>query len=65
MLTLQPTPPSPVTKEAGRTELVQIWDGLDAKGRTMLLAQARAVAEVTGRVPKETAPPNEHPARDD
>ena len=52
MLQLRPSPPSPVTKDAGRAELVQIWDGLTPDGRTMLLAQARAVAEVTGRVPK-------------
>ncbi|MFC7738950.1 hypothetical protein ACFQX4_24865 [Roseomonas sp. GCM10028921] len=31
-------------------EVVQIWDGLDDDGRRVLLAQARAVAEVTGRV---------------
>ena len=49
MLTILPTPPSPVTRDAGRAELVQIWDGLDADGRRILLAQARAVAEVTGR----------------
>ena len=57
MLTLQPTPPSPVTKEVGRAELVQIWDGLDPEGRRMLLAQARVVAEVTGRVPKPEVKP--------
>ncbi|MBB5696365.1 hypothetical protein [Muricoccus pecuniae] len=55
-LTILPTPPRPVTRDAGRSELVQIWDGLDADGRRMLLAQARAVAEVTGRHGKvETA----------
>jgi hypothetical protein len=52
MLNLHPTPPSPVTKDAGRDELVQIWNGLTPDGRAMLLAQARAVAEVTGRVPR-------------
>ena len=54
-LTLLPTPPSPVTAERGRAELVQIWDGLDADGRRLLLAQARAVAEVTGRYGKGEA----------
>ena len=49
------SPPSPVTKDAGRAELVQIWDGLTPNGRTMLLAQARVVAEVTGRVPPKGA----------
>ncbi len=49
MLTLRPTPPDPVTAEKGRAELVSIWDGLDQEGRRVLLAQARAVAEVTGR----------------
>ena len=53
MLNLLPSPSSPVTREAGRAELVQIWDGLDADGRRMLLAQARAVAEVTWRVRQE------------
>jgi hypothetical protein len=50
-LSLLPSPPAPVLREPGRIELVQIWDGLDAEGRRMLLSQARAVAEVTGRVP--------------
>ncbi|SHI47741.1 hypothetical protein SAMN02745194_00489 [Roseomonas rosea] len=49
-LNLLPPPAQPVTREAGRAELVSIWDGLDADGRRMLMAQARAVAEVTGRV---------------
>ena len=49
-LHLRPSPPPPTTRDAGRAELVEIWDGLDADGRRMLLAQARAVAEVTGRV---------------
>jgi hypothetical protein len=53
MLNLRPPPPEPVTKEAGAAEILQIWNGLDADGRRMLLAQARAVAEVTGRVPKD------------
>lgn len=55
MLTLRPTPPAPVRDAAGRAELGQIWDGLDREGRRLLLAQARAVAEVTGRAP----PPGE------
>ena len=48
-LTLHPTPPPPVTRDAGRAELVGIWDALDVEGRRLLLAQARAVAEITGR----------------
>ncbi|SHJ70149.1 hypothetical protein SAMN02745194_03163 [Roseomonas rosea] len=57
MLNLLPSPPLPVSRDAGRAELVQIWDALDAGGRRMLLAQARAVAEVTGRVPQEPERP--------
>ena len=48
-LTLPPQPPQPVTAEEGRAELVAMWDGLDAEGRRLLLAHARAVVEVTGR----------------
>jgi hypothetical protein len=55
VLTLQPTPPEPVRAAHGRVELVQIWDGLDAEGRRLLLSNARAVAEVTGRMPLEQA----------
>ena len=51
MLTLHPTPPEPVRDAPGRAELGMIWDGLDRRGRRLLLAQARAVAEVTGRLP--------------
>ena len=50
MLTLLPTPQEPVRDAPGRAELGTIWDGLDQEGRRLLLAQARAVAEVTGRV---------------
>ncbi|WP_198384804.1 hypothetical protein [Roseomonas sp. KE2513] len=52
MLTLRPTLPEPVRDAPGRAELATIWDGLDQEGRRLLLAQARAVAEVTGRVPR-------------
>lgn len=55
MLTLQPTPPEPIRDAPGRDELGMIWDGLDQEGRRLLLAQARAVAEVTGRVPRPEA----------
>ncbi|MFC7739293.1 hypothetical protein ACFQX4_26830 [Roseomonas sp. GCM10028921] len=48
-LTLHPSPPSSVIADRGRAERVQIWDGLEADGRRLLLAQARAVAEVMGR----------------
>jgi hypothetical protein len=50
VLTLLPTPPEPVRDVPGRAELGSIWDGLDQEGRRLLLAQARAVAEVTGRL---------------
>jgi hypothetical protein len=56
MLNLRPLPPERVTLEGGAAELICIWHGLDAEGRRMLLAQARAVAEVTGRVPKAEKP---------
>ena len=50
MLKLLPTPPEPVRAAPGHAELARIWDGLDREGRRILLAQARAVAEVTGRL---------------
>ncbi|WP_198382991.1 hypothetical protein [Roseomonas sp. KE2513] len=53
-LTLLPTPPEPVRAAPGRAELGTIWDGLDQEGRRLLLAQARAVAEVTGRVQQQS-----------
>ena len=46
MLTL---PPQPVTAQAGRAELLAMWDSLDADGRRLLLAHARGVADVMGR----------------
>lgn len=60
MLNLQPTPPEPVRDAPGRAELAMIWDALDRDGRRLLLAQARAVAEVTGRVRANPAPGLEH-----
>jgi hypothetical protein len=56
MLTLRPTPPQPLLAGPGRAELVAIWDGLDAEGRRILMAQARAVAEIRGRLPKPERP---------
>jgi hypothetical protein len=56
MLNLRPPPPEPVTLEGGAAELLCIWHGLSPDGRRMLLAQARAVAEVTGRVPQAGKP---------
>jgi hypothetical protein len=50
-LTLQPT--QPVTLDAGTRELIQIWRGLDADGRRMVLSNARAVGEVTGKLRAE------------
>jgi hypothetical protein len=47
-LTRQPT--QPVTLDAGTRELIQIWHGLDAEGRRMVLSNARAVGEVTGKL---------------
>ena len=55
MLILRPTPPEPVRAAPGRAELGSIWDSLDQEGRRLLLAQARAVAEVTGRLPRSDA----------
>ena len=51
MLTLLPTPPEPVKAAPGRAELGRIWDSLDKEGRRLLLAQARAVVEVTKTPP--------------
>lgn len=52
MLILHPTPPEPVRDVPGRAELGSIWGALDQEGRRLLLAQARAVAKVTGRLPQ-------------
>ncbi|WP_161993689.1 hypothetical protein [Muricoccus nepalensis] len=52
MLPLLPTPPEPIRAAPGRAEIARIWDSLDREGRRLLLAQARAGAEVTGRVPQ-------------
>jgi hypothetical protein len=56
MLNLRPLPPEPVTLERGAAELLCLWHSLSPDGWRMLLAQARAVAEVTGRVPKAEKP---------
>jgi hypothetical protein len=47
-LTRQPT--QPVTLDAGTRELIQIWGGLNAEGRRMVLSNARAVGDVTGKL---------------
>ena len=51
MLKLCPTRPEPIRDAQGRGELVSIWDGLDQEGRRLLLAHARAVAEVNSGPP--------------
>ena len=51
MLTLRPSRPAPVRAGPGRAELVALWDGLDAEGRKLVLSNARAVAEMRGRLP--------------
>ena len=55
MLTLLPSQPAPVRAGPGRAELVALWDGLDAEGRKLILSNARAVAEVRGRLPYDAA----------
>jgi hypothetical protein len=50
MLNLTQQPIQPVTLDAGTRELIQIWRGLDADGRRMVLSNARAVGEVTGKL---------------
>lgn len=55
MVPLSPQPPQPVTAEEGLREPAEAWQGLDADGRRLLLAHARAVVEVTGR-PRRVAP---------
>ncbi|WP_156963863.1 hypothetical protein [Muricoccus aerilatus] len=54
MLTLLPISLELVRDAPGRAELGTIWDGLDQEGRRLLLAQARAVAEVTGRLQQQS-----------
>ena len=55
MLTLLPTPPEPVKAAPGRAELGRIWDSLNKEGQRLLLAQARAVVEVTKPPPQRSA----------
>jgi hypothetical protein len=50
MLNLTQQPTQPVTLDSGTRELIQIWRGLDADGRRMVLSNARAVGEVTGKL---------------
>ncbi|WP_426960148.1 hypothetical protein [Muricoccus radiodurans] len=66
MLTLLPTRPEPMRAEPARGELLHLWDGRGLEGRRLVLANARAVAEVTGRVrpePRSAAMPAWPPGR--
>jgi hypothetical protein len=54
-----PTKPQPFWPEQARDELLRLWAGLDPEGRRIMLAHARAVADLTGRQP---ALPRELPA---
>jgi hypothetical protein len=49
MLTLHPTKPQPFRPDQARDQLLRLWEGLDLEGRRMVLAHARAVADMTGR----------------
>ena len=49
---------SRVRDAPGRAELTAIWDALERDGRRLLLAHARAVAEMTGRPPREQPGPS-------
>lgn len=53
MLTLHPSPPQPFRADAARDELIRLWEGLNLEARRLIIANARAVAEVAGRVPPE------------
>ena len=53
MLTLLPTKPAPFRADAARSELLHLWEGLDREGRRQVLANARAVAEVSGRLQRQ------------
>ena len=55
MLNLRPSPPQPVTADRGRDELIALWNAAAPETRTLMLAQARAWAEVKGRLSKVNA----------
>ena len=49
-LNLLPSSPQPFRADAARDELLHLWDGLNLEGRRMVLANARAVAEMMGQL---------------
>jgi hypothetical protein len=48
LLTLQPSTPQPFRADQARDELLHLWDGMDLKGWRLVLANARAVADMAG-----------------
>jgi hypothetical protein len=53
VLTLHPTKSQPFRPDQARDELLRLWEGLDPEGRRIVLAHARAVADLSGRVAKK------------
>jgi MoxR-like ATPase len=51
MLTRLSSAPVPFRVGSAWEEIERIWDGLDTEGRKQMLAHARALAEVDGRLP--------------
>jgi hypothetical protein len=49
-LTLLPSKPTPFRADAARGELLRLWEGLNLEGRRQVLANAGAVAEVSGKL---------------
>jgi hypothetical protein len=58
VLTLHPSKPQPFRPDQARDELLRLWEGLNLEGRRLVLANARAVADLTGRaLPPPKDPP--------
>lgn len=51
MLTSLASLPAPFRAGPAWDEICRIWDGLETDSRKQLLANARALAEASGRVP--------------
>jgi len=53
VLNLLPSKPAPFRADAARDELMNLWEGLDLEGRRQVLANVRAVAEISGRLGRQ------------
>jgi hypothetical protein len=49
MLTLHPSPPQPFRPDEARDKMLRLWEGMNLEARRLVLANARAVADMTSR----------------